>query len=221
MGWPSDLRRLPNQNVFAIDLPGHGRSKPPACLSLDGLVKHLQDFITCMGFFNVILVGFSLGGALALEYTSRFPKRVRKLTSISCGSRFMIPRGIMQYLRSPVDQNKVIEIFSRAAFHPKVTPAFRKKILSPLYDLDPLVLASDFHIGRIFQAKSSNHQMDTPCLLIGGADDRISPPENIRQLNCFSSHTHIEILPDVDHMVIFEKTKRVRDLLLDFLESKY
>jgi pimeloyl-ACP methyl ester carboxylesterase len=219
MGWPSDLRRLPGQNVFAIDLPGHGLSRQPACNNLDGLASRLRDYLHCMGFFNVILIGFSLGGALALQFASKYPQRIRKLALISCGSRFHIPDGIMSYLRHPVNNVKAADAFSRAAFHTKSTPAFRRKIIEPLHHLDPLVLAADFHMGRVFRASLPKTPLNIPCLFIGSTDDKISPPRSIRLLSSFSTQTQIEIVEDAGHMVIYEKTRQVRDRLVSFLSS--
>jgi pimeloyl-ACP methyl ester carboxylesterase len=219
MGWPSDLRRFPGQNVFAIDLPGHGKSKQPACNDLDGLANRLHDYISGMGFFNVILIGFSLGGALAIQYVSHFPERVRKLALISCGARFHIPDGVMSYLRPPVNNVKAAEAFSRAAFFTNTPPAVRRKIIEPLYHLDPFVMAVDFHMGRVFRAAFPKNPVNTPCLFIGGADDKISPPQSIRLLENLSTQTQIEIIKDAGHMVIYEKTRTVRDRLVGFLET--
>lgn len=219
MGWPSDLRRLPGQNIFAIDLPGHGLSRQPACNSLAGLANRLKDYFLCMGFFHVILVGFSLGGALALQFAALFPERIRKLALISCGTRFHIPNGIMSHLRPPVNNLKAAEAFSRAAFHDNAAPAFRRKIIEPLVHLDPFVMAADFHMGRIFRAAFPKKPVNFPCLFIGGADDKISPPQSIHLLKHFSSQTRIEIIENAGHMVLYEKTRQVRDRLVGFLES--
>jgi pimeloyl-ACP methyl ester carboxylesterase len=219
MGWPSDLRRLPGQNIFAIDLPGHGLSKPPACNTLDGMVNRLNEYFICMEFFHVILVGFSIGGALALQYTSCFPERIRKLALISCGTRFHIPNGIMSYLRPPVNSVKAAEAFSRAAFHANTPPASRRKIIEPLVHLEPYVLAADFHMGRVFRAALPENPVNIPCLFIGGSDDKISLPQSIRLLRNFSTHTQFEMIEDAGHMVIYEKTRQVRDRLVGFLGS--
>ncbi|MBM3136638.1 MAG: alpha/beta hydrolase [Chloroflexi bacterium] len=220
MGWPSDLRRLPGQNVFAIDLPGHGLSRQPACNHLDGLVSRLYDYLLCMGFFSVILIGFSLGGALAMQFACKFPERIYKLALISTGSRFLIPDGIMSHLRHPVNNAKVADAFSHAAFHTSTTPSFRRKIIEPLHHLDPFILAADFHMGRVFRASVPETPLKIPFLLIGGADDKVSPPQSIRLLNSFSTKTQIDIITDAGHMVIYEKTRQVRDRLVEFLESK-
>jgi pimeloyl-ACP methyl ester carboxylesterase len=219
MGWPSDLRRFPGQNIFAIDLPGHGLSRQPACNSLNDLVARLHDYFIGMGFFHVVLIGFSLGGALALQYASRFPERIRKLALVSCGMRFHIPDEIMCYLRPPVNNVKAAEAFSRASFHANTPPAFRRKIIEPLYHLDPYVLAADFHMGRVFRAAFPEKQVNIPCLFIGGSDDKISQPQSIRLLNNFSTQTQFEMIDDAGHMVIYEKTRQVRDRLVDFLGS--
>lgn len=219
LGWPSDLRRLPDQNIIAIDLPGHGLSKPPACLSLNGLVDRLTKFLSCMGYYQINLVGFSLGGALAISFAHRYPQRIKKLALISCGNRFVVPEEIMRHLRPPANIVKASEIFSQAAFHPKIMPSFRRKIIEPLYDINPAVLAADFHISRNFRAPVPEKKYKKPLMVIGGSDDRISPPWSLRLLTSFSDNSHVELIPGAGHMVIYEKTKQVRDLLVEFLKN--
>jgi len=219
MGWPSDLRRLPGQNIIAIDLPGHGLSKLPACHSLDGMLNQLTEFLSCMGYYQVNLVGFSLGGALAISFAHRYPSRVKKLALISCGNHFVVPDGIMRHLRPPADIVKATEIFSQAAFHPKITPSFRRKIIEPLHNINPAILAADFHIGRNFRAPVPEKNYKNPLLVIGGTDDQIASPQSLRLLTSFSDYSQVELIPGAGHMVIYEKTRQVRDLLVEFLKS--
>lgn len=131
MGWPSELRRIRGQNIYALDLPGHGKSKNPACFSMAGLVDQLHGFINRMHFFHVILAGFSLGGALAVEYAKAFPARIKALALISAGQRFLIPEGMTALLRAPADLGGAVRVFSQAAFHasakPPSTPAPRRR----------------------------------------------------------------------------------------------
>jgi pimeloyl-ACP methyl ester carboxylesterase len=72
LGWPSNLRRIPDQRVFALDLPGHGHSAQAACRTMRSLVRKLHQFIAEMGFYHVVLV-FSgrCAGAQLCQHLSR------------------------------------------------------------------------------------------------------------------------------------------------------
>jgi len=220
MSWPAVFRRLSSQNVYAVDLPGHGKSMNPACTSMNGLLSHLMDFINCMGFYHVLLVGFSLGGALALEYTKAFPERVKGLVAISCASRFDIPEEIINYSHSPAKVSKAAEIFSEAAFHPLFPPANRRKILEPLSSMDAAVLKADFHITRDFRFTMPQQPLEIPFLIIGGENDQITPPRCLWPLKSISTFAETAIIPHAGHMVIYEKTEQVMDCLLGFLGNR-
>jgi pimeloyl-ACP methyl ester carboxylesterase len=70
--------------VYAPDLPGFGGSQP-----LDGnyyiheLAEFVDKFAASLGLEKFHLVGHSLGGGIALDYTLKSPDRVKKLVLIS------------------------------------------------------------------------------------------------------------------------------------------
>lgn len=92
-------------------------------------------------------------------------------------------------------------------------------MMKPLLEMDAVVLAADFHIGRIYRYAPPDIACKFPLLVIGGADDRITPPRFVRQLYSLSTQTRGEILPGAGHMLIYEKTRQVANRLVDFLES--
>lgn len=66
-GWRPVWRGLDSvHRLLAIDLPGHGRSKPQAPVCFDGLVDAVQSVLDEEGVGSCVLVGHSLGGAVAL-----------------------------------------------------------------------------------------------------------------------------------------------------------
>lgn len=67
--------------VVAPDLRGHGRSPriPSGRVELDDLVADIEPFLGA----GAHVVGFSLGGLIALRLASRVPGRVRSLTAVS------------------------------------------------------------------------------------------------------------------------------------------
>ena len=76
---------LPQLNLVALDLPGHGRSahRPP------GMHYHYGDYVDDvmaaadeMGWDQFLLVGHSMGGGVAVFVAGAFPDRVRNLVLI-------------------------------------------------------------------------------------------------------------------------------------------
>ncbi|NYF25526.1 2-succinyl-6-hydroxy-2,4-cyclohexadiene-1-carboxylate synthase [Sporosarcina sp. JAI121] len=68
--------------TVAVDLTGHGKSSIPEDAdrySMDQQVKDLEALFAALSLNQFILVGYSMGGRVALAYTVRYPKRVSSL----------------------------------------------------------------------------------------------------------------------------------------------
>jgi pimeloyl-ACP methyl ester carboxylesterase len=73
--------------VVAPDLFGCGDStaRPAADYSLGGHAGVLRDLLDVLGIEEAVIVGHSLGGGIALEFTYLFPDRVRALVLVASG----------------------------------------------------------------------------------------------------------------------------------------
>jgi pimeloyl-ACP methyl ester carboxylesterase len=70
--------------VFALDLPGFGRSaKPRTDYRLGYFARALHGFLDAMGVSQASLVGHSLGGAVAVTYALTHPARVERLALVA------------------------------------------------------------------------------------------------------------------------------------------
>ena len=72
--------------VHVVDLPGHGASAPVALYDLATLASAL-DQATVSEEAPLALLGWSLGGMVALEFARARPERVRRLVRAKRGSR--------------------------------------------------------------------------------------------------------------------------------------
>ncbi len=73
--------------VVAPDLFGHGNStaRPAADYSLGGHAGVVRDLLDLLGIDQAVMVGHSLGGGIALEFTYLFPQRVTGLVLVASG----------------------------------------------------------------------------------------------------------------------------------------
>ena len=75
-----------NHTVIAPDFPGHGASAPGGGdYSLGSLASGLRDLLLTLGHDRATLVGHSLGGGVALQFTYQFPEMVERLALVSSG----------------------------------------------------------------------------------------------------------------------------------------
>lgn len=96
-GWPLSHKMYEYQverllkcgyRVVAMDLRGFGASDTPACVySFRQMATDLHSIVTCLGLNCFILVGFSMGGAVALRYMRLFRGRgVKKLILLAAAA---------------------------------------------------------------------------------------------------------------------------------------
>lgn len=72
--------------VLAPDLPGHGESAPGAGdYSLGALAAGLRDLLIALGHDRATLVGHSLGGGIAMQFSYQFPETMERLVLVSSG----------------------------------------------------------------------------------------------------------------------------------------
>ncbi|MDX2705273.1 alpha/beta hydrolase [Streptomyces sp. PA03-6a] len=77
--WGPLLRELeiadPGRSVLAVDLPGHGQSPPLDRHGLDDVAAVVHQAVTEAGLTRPVVVGHSIGGAIATAYAATHPVR--------------------------------------------------------------------------------------------------------------------------------------------------
>src|SRR3954454_20717062 len=86
-GWEDVSAELATDHtVIAPDLPGHGASGPPAGdYSLGAMAASLRDLLLALGHERATVVGHSLGGGVAMQFSYLFPEQTERLVLISSG----------------------------------------------------------------------------------------------------------------------------------------
>lgn len=81
------VNALPDAAIWvAIDLPGHGLSycgDVIECYTLESCMDNLDTVLKYLGIDQCCLLGYSMGGRLALHYASRNPERLADLILVS------------------------------------------------------------------------------------------------------------------------------------------
>jgi pimeloyl-ACP methyl ester carboxylesterase len=88
-----------HHRVFAPDWPGYGGSdKPKMRYTTDYYVDFLGHLMEALGLRRTSLVGISMGGAISLGFSLRWPQRVDKLVLVdSHGLGREVPGRVMSY----------------------------------------------------------------------------------------------------------------------------
>ncbi|MFP6655654.1 MAG: alpha/beta hydrolase, partial [Myxococcota bacterium] len=87
----------PHYRVLALDQRGHGDSDwdPEARYDAESMADDLEAMIETMGIDRFVLIGFSMGGRVAMTFAGRHPDRLAGLVVIDIGPE-LDPRGVMR-----------------------------------------------------------------------------------------------------------------------------
>ncbi|MEO7498497.1 MAG: pimeloyl-ACP methyl ester esterase BioH [Casimicrobiaceae bacterium] len=80
------------RRVHVPDLPGHGHSAPLSPLSLDAIVAALDDALADVAS-PLDVLGWSLGGAVAMRWAASRPQRIGRLVLVATTPSFVVRDG--------------------------------------------------------------------------------------------------------------------------------
>src|SRR5947209_4271953 len=85
--WSSVAIKLAERHtVLAPDLIGHGQSaKPRGDYSMGAFASGMRDLVVALGIGPATVVGHSLGGGVAMQFSYQFPERTQRLALVSSG----------------------------------------------------------------------------------------------------------------------------------------
>lgn len=214
--WPAELRRLSGQRVFAVDLPGHGRSAGFGLQSIAAYAAHMVEFLAALGLYQAVFVGHSMGGAIALELAISHSEHVAGVCLISSGAYLGVPPDLLESFSSSVTVIGALQAYQQRAFHPQTSPAVIDQCMRLMRATRSSVMASDWRACNGFDRREVAPQIGVPCLAVAGADDRLTPVSYTHFLAGSIPNARLQIIPQAGHMVITEQPRRVAQSLQQF-----
>jgi len=217
--WPPQIRRLPNQRIFALDLPGHGRSDGVGHQSIEDYAAAVLRFLEAAGLNAAVLVGHSMGGAIALHLALHHPQRVLGLGLVASGARLRVAAAILQNASNPSTHGDAVALIIAWAFSPQAPPRLRELAARRMRETRPSVLYGDFLACDAFNVMEQLSRLTAPTLVICGNEDRMTPLRFSEFLRDNIPGARLEVVPHAGHMVMLEQPQAVANALAGFLDS--
>jgi pimeloyl-ACP methyl ester carboxylesterase len=181
--WHALYPWLAERTTFlALDHPGHGRSDPPRqAFTLSDAANRAAATIRAQLTEPALVVGFSLGGPVALHIAGRFPDLVAGLTLVSTSHRF--DRSRLVRLALPIAETL---LRSRLGDHVRQAEARRSSLPSP-FDaarprLHPPTVAEAARCLQDIDLTWLCQTVEAPASVVVTTHDRMIPPGHQREL---------------------------------------
>ena len=116
--WPSDIRRLTGYRVYAVDLPGHGRSPGRGQQTISGYTQLVRDWMQAVDLHRAAIVGYSMGSAIALTIALEFPEHVIGLGLVGAAAKLHVNAQLLEDIASATSYYKAVDQIVDCVFQP-------------------------------------------------------------------------------------------------------
>jgi pimeloyl-ACP methyl ester carboxylesterase len=224
--------------VLAVDLPGHGNSSlGGGDYSLGSLAAGLRDVLMALGHDRATLVGHSLGGGIAMQFSYQFPEMIERLVLVSSGGlgvevspvlRAASLPGASLFLSLTAEATRRGSAIARRALdaaHVQSNSGLEELITSygSLADADrrSAFLATVRSVvglngQTVFAGDRLYLAQELPVLLVWGADDPIIPVAHAQAAHELLPHSTLVVFDGVRHFPQVEAPDRFVTALEEF-----
>lgn len=224
-GWSDWVKELSKtRKVIAVEMQGHGRTadiKRP--MSFENHADDVAALLDHLKIPSADIIGYSLGGGVAMQTAIRHPEKVRKVVSISSVFRFdgwvKEGRDALPNITAEVFKGSPMEAeYKRLSPTPNEFPAFVKHVISTA------AKPYDFGAEKLRATKS-------PMFFIHGDADgvtfdhiaemyRLKGGGNIHGDMQPRSESRLAMLPNTTHVTLMNHWPTIVPMINDFLNAK-
>lgn len=216
--------------VIVFDNRGVGRTRAPAApFDIDRMADDACALLDALAVSEACLAGHSMGCAIALAAARRHPARVARLilcnpcVRLRARSEFVF-RTNARLWRAGISAGRLFPVIMPWLFSEAwlADQSRAQSLMDAMAALPAAQTAADFERQLdamvAFDARDWLPQIQTPALVIAGAEDLLAPAEDARALAERLPRAQFAVLPAA-HMSLAEAPDRCVKLMTEFLSS--
>lgn len=220
--WERHCQALPSDcQYICVDLAGHGRS---GGAGFRGTADHafvIESLADGLGWERFVIVGHSLGGAIALTYAVYHPARLAAMVLVDTGGRLRVAPEVLESARLAAAGAEVPPLDRRWTFSPSTPDTVIDRVYRDLGDVSPELVYRDWIADDSFDFLSRLGAVRTPCLAVCGADDPITPVRNHTFFQGSMPSCELAILEDCGHWPLYEQPDAFDRIVVDYVDGVY
>ena len=207
---------------LAPTLPGHPDGT--SCPNVERYTEWLRGWLWSKGQQkDLVLIGFTLGGCIALQYGLDYPDEVKALVLMTTGMRPRERRpGTLEFrlkaAEDPETYRQWLDVMGHQFIFMK--PDLRDHLLKCHRRVGPLSQHRDFIALDHFDVRERIQTLKPPLLLIRGADDPNLSPEYEQEIHQALPDSQYLKLKNAGHFPFAERPEEVNRAIDKFLASR-
>lgn len=224
--WNPLLNLFQEYHILRMDLPGHGKSENITNhINIDEITDEVYSLIKSKNIDKTLLIGFSLGGAIAQNITIKHPELVESLILMSSFSysdntiKYQSTR-LMDALENEGFEGFVKKILPLVVIEDllKDETLFENIIAEKLeqQDLDSLKYA--IYACEDFDIQNKISEITCPTLIFAGCDDPFTTLNMAKEINSKIQDSKLIVFNNTKHNIIMPYNFEVlSEEILEFL----
>lgn len=206
------------RRAIAPDFPGHGQSEDAPLGSIREMAVMVAGMIEALGLERVVLVGHSMGGAVALELAIECPEVASALLLVASGARLRVAKPVLAAVRERFEL--LPELMGRMIFAPSISPEVLAVQIPLLFDAPAEVVLSDLEACQGFDAEPRLGRLGQPLTVLIGSEDFLTPPRLGRRLIERVTQGRLEVVKAAGHLLPQERPELVTELILELTSAE-
>ncbi|MFQ6026745.1 MAG: alpha/beta fold hydrolase [Dehalococcoidia bacterium] len=206
---------------LAPNLPGHLEGESLA--DVKSYTEWLRQWLQSQGADQeLVLVGFTLGACIGLQYALDYPDEVKALVlmTVAMGPKQRAP-GSLEFRLKAAEEPETYQKWLDAMDHAMmfIEPGLRARLLECHRQVGPLSQHQDLVVIDRFDVVDRIHTLKAPLLLIRGLDDPGHPPEYELDIHQAVPGSQYVKLKQAGHFPMVEQPEVVNRAIEEFLAS--
>jgi pimeloyl-ACP methyl ester carboxylesterase len=211
------IEALPGWNRISLNLPGRAGADGPPLETVASMAAYVRSVARAVVDGPYVLVGYSLGGAVALEQAMIGDDRLIGLVLIATGARLRVDPTMVRLYELACDAGGASPALPAGVFEDDADPTLIAEA-SECGTLTPAETAAvDWGACDGFDRMNEIGRIEVPALIVGGSDDVLAPAKFSEFLATGILESELHILEGAGHMMVMERAKEIAPLIASFV----
>jgi pimeloyl-ACP methyl ester carboxylesterase len=228
--WQATAKELAGAGyrVVVPDLRGHGKSPVAPSARMEEMARDVAALLDSLGIGKAVILGFSMGGYVALQMMVREPDKVRLAVLVDTRAEADTPqakanRATLAAKVKETGMQAVVDAMLPNLLHeetPKRKPEVGKLLERMMLETPPAGAIAAIHgLAERPDMKGKLRFYQLPALVMVGEADKITPMEAASSLAQAISYSQYEVVAGAGHAMPLEQPEAFHRILIGWLKK--
>jgi pimeloyl-ACP methyl ester carboxylesterase len=210
-----------NYNIIAVNLPGHGHSGGNGENDVRNYCKWIKKILDVFNLKKAVLVGHSLGSAIALQFAIDYSEKLEGIVCMGGGMKMPVNSFFLDFLKTNPAQlpAEITEMICKLSLVKENRSKFSAPLQKSIFLSRVDVLYGDLLACNNLDLTQKAGKISVPVLIVCGAQDKMTPPNLSCSLAGGIKGATLEMVEGAGHMVMIEKPVEFNNSLDKFAKS--